>query len=141
MDDLAINASITIPAAELTWTAARSGGPGGQNVNKVNSKIDLRFDLPSTTALSDFVKRRLTALASGRLDAEGRIIIVSSTFRSQSGNLDDARERLRELVIEALKVPKRRKKTKPSRGAQRRRLEAKSQNSQKKKLRGRVDRE
>jgi len=108
-------------------------------VNKVATKVDLRFDLEASTALSEPVKRRLREIARGRLDAEGRVVITASQTRSQSTNLEDARERLRALVASALRPPKKRRKTKPSRGAKRRRLKAKRMTSEKKKLRGKVD--
>lgn len=137
--DLPISKRITIPARDLEWQASRSGGPGGQNVNKVSTKIDLRFDLEHTSALSIPVKNRLRSLAKGRIDAEGRLVIVSTATRSQMANLEDARERLRELIAAALVAPKIRRATKPSRGSQRRRLDAKRRNSDKKKSRGKVD--
>ncbi|CAG0996135.1 hypothetical protein GPROT1_03438, partial [Gammaproteobacteria bacterium] len=87
--DLVVTERVTIPDADLSWTAVRGSGPGGQNVNKVASKVDLRFDLEGTQALSADVKRRLTALASGRLDAEGRILITSQLTRDQGRNLED----------------------------------------------------
>ncbi len=139
MDDLAIRGNIVIPAADLDWSASRSGGPGGQNVNKTSTKVDLRFDLPGNTSLHDAVKARLRKQDGVQLDAEGRLIVVSSVTRSQSANLEDARERLRVMVLEALKRPKARKATKPSRGAKRRRLKAKRENSEKKKSRQKVD--
>ena len=137
MEPLVISSRITLPASDLSWSAARSGGPGGQNVNKVATKVDLRFDLEGTDALPEWVKDRLRQLATR--DAEGRVIVVSSETRSQATNLEDARERLVELVKRAMQRPKRRKRTKPSRGAKRRRLEAKRRNAEKKKRRGKVD--
>ncbi|MEO0324556.1 MAG: alternative ribosome rescue aminoacyl-tRNA hydrolase ArfB [Myxococcota bacterium] len=136
MDDLAVTSRLVIPASDLSWTAVRSSGPGGQNVNKVATKVDLRFDLPGSTVLSAPVKRRLRELAGpSRLDAEGRIALQSDGQRSQSGNLEAARTRLRALVLEALTPPKRRRPTKPSRGAKRRRLDAKRRQSDKKRAR------
>ncbi|MBX3247519.1 MAG: aminoacyl-tRNA hydrolase [Myxococcales bacterium] len=137
MTDLFITPKIVIPASELAWSATRSGGPGGQNVNKVSTKVDLRFDLAGSTALSDETKARVAQLA--RLDADGRVLITSERTRSQPQNLEDAREKLRELIQRALVVPKRRRPTKPSKGAQRRRLESKTRQSAKKATRGRVD--
>ena len=105
-DDLQVTTSVIIPASELEWTAVRSSGPGGQNVNKLNTKIDLRFDLPATQALHAPAKARLRRLAAGRLDAEGRVVIISQATRNQQRNLEDARQRLAALIRIALRPPR-----------------------------------
>ena len=135
MDALYINEAISIPPGDLSWEAARSSGPGGQNVNKVASKVELRFDLPGTAALDAYTKQRLRTLAAGRLDAEGRVLIVSQLTRDQGRNLEDAREKLAALVRTALERPKPRFATKPTRSSQRRRVEDKRRNSERKKNR------
>jgi ribosome-associated protein len=133
--DLAVKTGVTIPERELVWSAVRSSGPGGQNVNKVASKVELRFDFEASSALTASVKTRLRALAQHRLDAEGSILIVSQVTRAQPKNLADARERLADLIRKALVVPKRRKATKPSLAAKRRRVKDKRVNSLKKQSR------
>ncbi|WP_394843677.1 aminoacyl-tRNA hydrolase [Pendulispora brunnea] len=124
--------AIVIPGTDLTWTATRSSGPGGQNVNKVSSRVELRFDLEGTTALGPAAKNRLRVLAKGYLDADGRILIRSERTRDRQQNLEDAREKLRELVARALVVPKKRRPTKPSKGAQARRVDDKRRQGVKK---------
>lgn len=119
------------------WAAVRSSGPGGQNVNKVSSKVELRFDFEASEALTQSVKARLRALAKHRLDAEDRILIVSQVTRNQPKNLEDARQRLAELIQRALVVPKPRRPTKPSRAAKRARLNDKRAVSAKKQSRTR----
>ena len=135
--DLVVPPDVTIPERELEWVAVRSSGPGGQNVNKVSSKVELRFDFEASEALTTSVKARLRALAKHRLDAEGCILIVSQVTRAQPQNLKDARERLAELIGKALVVPKRRRKTKPSLAAKRARVKDKRVNSLKKQSRAR----
>ena len=131
-------AHLVIPEAELRWTAVRASGPGGQNVNKVASKIDLRFDFEDSTALSDELKARLRQKAAARLDAEGLIQITSQLTRNQPDNLEDARQKLAALLASALAVPKARRKTKPSRAKKARRVADKRVHAEKKQNRGRV---
>ena len=127
--DLIVTEHIVIPGDELSVTAVRSSGPGGQNVNKVSSKIELRFDLANTTALNPGVKARLAESCKGRLDADGRIIITSETTRNRIRNLTDARNKLAALIRDVLTPPKPRRATKPSLGSKIRRVEDKRRRS------------
>ena len=131
-------AHLVIPEAELRWTAVRASGPGGQNVNKVASKVDLRFDFEQSEALTSELKARLRVSAAARLDAEGKLYITSQLTRNQSDNLADAREKLAEILRAALVTPKRRRKTKPSRAKKAARVAEKRVHAQKKQSRGRV---
>lgn len=122
---LVINDKVTLPGSDLEWTAVRSSGPGGQNVNKVSSKVELYFDFEGTVALQDPAKARLRLLAKNHLDAEGRVLIKSEKTRDQAKNLADAREKLKELILKALVVPKKRTPTKPSKAQKAKRLTTK----------------
>jgi ribosome-associated protein len=138
MRDLQIaSVTVSIPARELEWTAVRASGPGGQNVNKVSSKVELRFDFEESESLPASVKTRLRALAQHRLDAEGRILITSQVTRNQPQNLEDARSRLADLIAKAMVVPKRRRPTRPSKAAKRARVNDKRVHSKKKQSRAR----
>ena len=116
----------------------RASGPGGQNVNKVATAAQLRFDLAGTAALDAAVKERLRALAGRRVTEDGALIIVARNQRTQEGNRREALERLAELLRRAWVAPKVRKATRPTRGARERRLETKTQRRATKQLRGRV---
>lgn len=130
--DVVIDAAHIIPRAELSARASRAGGAGGQHVNTSSTRVEVLWDPATSRALDDDERARvLTALAS-RLDAEGRLRVVASDTRSQLQNRQRAEERLAALVAKALVVPRTRKKTKPSRAAKERRLEAKKRDSQKK---------
>lgn len=133
--DLIINEQLVIPGGDLSFIAVRSSGPGGQNVNKVATKVELRFDLPGCEALSEGVKARLRAKCKNRLDADGRVVITSEATRNRIRNVTDARAKLAALIREALVPPKRRRPTKPSRASQRRRVEDKRKRSSLKKSR------
>lgn len=135
MSDLIVTSTLSIPAHELEWTAVRASGPGGQNVNKLATKVELRFDIAGSAVLTPSVKQRLRALARKRVDADGRLVVTDQSTRVQSQNLQRARSKLVELIQSALVVPKPRKATRPSRAAKRRRLEHKHQLSEKKQAR------
>jgi ribosome-associated protein len=119
---LPITDQLALPLAELEWSYARSGGPGGQNVNKVASKAILRWNLEASPSLPEDVKARLRARQRNRITAEGTLIIASQRFRDQERNRQDCLDRLREMILEALEAPVPRKATRPTKGSQRRRL-------------------
>jgi len=139
MDAIVVTETVRVPAAALTMRAVRASGPGGQNVNKVASKVDLRVDLDAIEDLSDRARERLRVLALHRLDAKGRLQITSQATRDQSRNLQDARDKVRALVIAALREPKRRRASRPSTAARERRLESKKRRATIKRFRGRTD--
>lgn len=141
MKSLPVNDHLTIPAGDLSWNAARSSGPGGQNVNKVATKVTLRFDLRNSTALTGAQKRRLREIAGRRLDADGGILVSAQAERSQSQNLERARATLRTLIRKSLPAPKRRVATRPSKAQRRRRLQDKRRQSEKKRRRAAVSRD
>lgn len=136
---LRISDDIAIEDWELTESFTTSSGPGGQNVNKVATAVELRFEAERSPHLSDPIKRRLKRIAGRKWTNEGALIIQVQETRSQARNREIARERLKELIEKALVVPKRRIPTKPSRGAIRRRIEAKKQRGEVKSMRGKVD--
>ncbi len=120
-----INARISIPDFELDFEFVRSSGPGGQNVNKVNSKAQLRWDALDSEALPPSVKERLIASFGGRLTKEGELLFSSDRYRDQQRNKEDCLEKLREILLSVAEAPKPRKKTKPTRGSQERRHKTK----------------
>lgn len=132
---LFINSRIQIAENELSETFIRSSGPGGQNVNKVASAVQLRFNAQGSDALSEEVKQRLKRLAGSRATGDGMIVIEARRYRDQEKNRADARERLAALIRRALERPKPRKRTKPSRASIQKRLDEKKQRGEKKSLR------
>jgi ribosome-associated protein len=130
-----ITPTLSIPDDELSESFVRSSGPGGQNVNKVSTAVELRFDVRGSPSLLDPVKARLTRLAGHRMTKDGLLIIQADRFRTQEANRKDARDRLAALVVAALHVPKKRIKTKPTYASKQRRVEGKKKRSTVKKMR------
>ena len=135
---LQINSDIVLQDEELEWQAIRAQGAGGQNVNKVSSAFHLRFDIPASS-LPDAVKQRLLDARDQRISNEGILVIKAQRFRTQEKNRVDAIERLRELIVDATRVEKKRRPTKPSRSSQRKRMDSKTKRGQTKRLRRSVD--
>lgn len=136
-----INDQLRIPDEELQFSFARSGGPGGQNVNKVASKAILHWNVDANTTLPAEVMARLRTLQRNRITVDGELVIQAQNFRDQERNKLECLDRLREFILAAAVVPKKRKASKPTRGSKERRLTAKKKRSSVKSGRGRVSNE
>ena len=131
--------TLLLPADELSVSFARSGGPGGQNVNKVETKVVLRWNPRTSRVLGEEQRELLLTRLASRLTGEGELVLHASRYRERARNLEDARERLADIVAAALVVQRTRRATRPTRGSQRRRLDAKSRRSDVKKNRRRPE--
>lgn len=135
MSELRVNSRLTIAEKEIKITTARSGGPGGQNVNKVNSKVTLRWSPSRCAALDPAWRRRFLLRHANRINREGQLVLHSERYRDQGRNLADVRQKLVTMLLESQSAPKSRKATRPTKGSQRRRLEKKQRQSEKKERR------
>ena len=126
---------IVIDESELQWEFVRSGGPGGQNVNKVATAVQLRFDVKGSQSLPQEIKERISRIAGRRMTSDGTLLIKAQRFRSQERNRVDALERLQEIIGEALRKPKRRIRTRPTTSSRMQRLESKRKRAAKKGMR------
>lgn len=134
---LTVNDQIQIPLSEFSFTFARSGGPGGQNVNKVNSKAIMRWAVTTTESLPYGVKNRFLAKYASRLTAEGELVITSQRYRDQPGNMDDCLAKVAEMVASVAAPPVIRRETKPTLTSRIKRVDSKVQNAKKKQSRQR----
>lgn len=132
---LCVGDSLQIPLEEFDFTYARSGGPGGQNVNKVNSKAILRWPIVTSPSLPDDVKQRFLEKFASRITVEGEIVMSSQKYRDQARNVNECLDKLRAMIESVLKRPTPRRATKPSLAAKRRRVESKRETSHKKQSR------
>ena len=136
---LEVTPALTIDDAEIEERFVRASGPGGQNVNKVATAVQLRFDVANSPKLAEDVRTRLRSIAGTRMTSDGVLVIDARRHRTQAQNREDARLRLVELIREALVKPKRRRKTRPSKAAIEKRVESKKRRAETKRRRGRVD--
>ena len=132
---LVVTSNLAIPLAEFAFEFARSGGPGGQNVNKVNSKAVLRWRPATSTSLPFLVRDRLVRAVASRLTREGELLVTSQLTRDQGRNVEDCLSKVRQMVLTALHPPKVRRASRPTLGSQLRRVEAKQRHSSTKRLR------
>lgn len=132
MPEIQITPNLSIDEGEIVEQFIRSGGPGGQNVNRVATAVQLRFDVAHSPSLPDDVRQRLISLAGGQISEEGVLVITARSHRTQRQNRAEARERLVELIRRAAQRPRRRVRTRPGRAAVQRRLEQKRRRSEKK---------
>ncbi|HEX4128879.1 MAG TPA: alternative ribosome rescue aminoacyl-tRNA hydrolase ArfB [Pirellulales bacterium] len=135
--ELAVNSRLAVPMDEFEFSYARSSGPGGQNVNKVNSKATLRWSPRRNTSLPEDVRQRFFARYRNKLSIDGEVILTSQRYRDQPRNVDDCLEKLRVMIASVAAPPVKRKRTRPSRGSVERRLEQKRVTGAKKQLRRR----
>jgi len=133
---LTVNDKIAVPKDEFVFSYARSSGPGGQNVNKLNTKVTMHWDVTSTSSLPEDVRERFCKKYRRRISKEGELVLYSQRFRDQARNVDDCLSKLREFILEVAEPPKPRKPTKPTRGSIRRRLDNKRKKGDKKQSRG-----
>jgi ribosome-associated protein len=134
---LFITSGVAIPDSEIEFTAVRSQGPGGQNVNKVSSAIHLRLDI-NQSSLPDIFKQRLLKISDQRISKDGVIVIKAQTTRSQEKNRAEALERLQQLLVQVTYTPKVRRPTRPTKGSQKRRMDKKTQHGKQKSLRSKI---